>query len=156
MVYLYSKQNKRYNMAELERISGKVASKRKDGKGIKVGEEWFSAFNASELDHINWKDDVEFSFARNGRFNNLKGTVKLISAGGGSSSAPAKSGGYSGVGVRAGHAWNSALQTVLHVTDKDVDLDDIRAAVLQEAIEVYKCMERFTKLGEAGAFAPEE
>lgn len=137
----------------METLSGKVASKRKDGKGIKVGDEWFSAFNASELDHVNWKDEVEFKFARNGRFNNLKGTVTVLSSSGASPAPKASGGGYSGVGVRAGHAWNSALQTVLHVTDRDVALEDIRAAVLEEAIEVYKTMERFTKLGEAGAFA---
>jgi hypothetical protein len=98
-------------------ITGNVESMRRDRKGIKVGGEWYSAFNASQLDNVEWKDDIEFEYTEKGSYKNIKGDARKV---GGGSSAPAsafkssvKSSGYSSAGVEVGHAWNSAVQIVL-------------------------------------------
>lgn len=43
-------------------INGTVESKRRDGKGIKIGEYWYSVMFSSELDDINKGDTVEVEF----------------------------------------------------------------------------------------------
>ncbi len=53
-----------------------VAAKSRDGKKIKVGEEWFSAFSPSTLSEVNTGDFVSFDFYIKGDWKNIKGTVK--------------------------------------------------------------------------------
>ena len=98
-------------------ITGNVESMRRDRKGIKVGGEWYSAFNASQLDNVERKDDIEFEYTEKGSYKNIKGDARKAaggsSASSGASKSPAKSGGYNSAGVEVGHAWNSAVQIVL-------------------------------------------
>ncbi len=65
-------------------VSGVIESARKDGKGIKVDGEWYSAFTASQLGEARYKDEVEFKVKDNtkgGRtFHNIQGDVKIVGA----------------------------------------------------------------------------
>lgn len=99
----------------MEAVKGAVESKRRDGKGIKVEGEWYSVFSASDLSHVDWKDEVEFLYDQKGRYRNIKGKVTVVGKGGGASasggaSAPKRSVGYSNLGVELGHASNLAMR----------------------------------------------
>lgn len=99
----------------MEKISGMVESKSRKGNSIKVGDEWYSCFNASDLRHVNWKDTVEFMYVEKGQFKNIKGPVTLIEGSGGSSaSSGGRSAGrsHSNLGVELGHASNLAMKVM--------------------------------------------
>jgi len=97
-------------------VSGKVASKSRKGNSIKVGDDWYSTFAAKDLDHVNWKDEVEFIYDTKGKYKNIKGVVKVLSSGGDSGSSGGSGGksggssGYSNLGVEIGHASNLAMR----------------------------------------------
>ncbi|MGH9992864.1 MAG: hypothetical protein ACREBU_01560 [Nitrososphaera sp.] len=58
-------------------ITGEVEAKRKDGRGIKVGDGWYGVFSAEALSEVNKGDSVEFEYVLNPRgFNDIKGGVK--------------------------------------------------------------------------------
>jgi hypothetical protein len=138
------------------KVEGNVASKRKDGRGIKVGDDWFSVFNSTDLDHVAWKDDVSFEYIQKGDFKNIKGRVTVTSAGGTSSTGTKKATGYSQVGVQMGHAYNNAMALVLGCKDTTNDMDEVMAAVVEKTVEIYKTTERLRKLADDGAFDAEE
>lgn len=50
-------------------------------KGIKIGEEWFGAFKVAQISGASQGDEVEFEYEQKGEFNNIKGNVKVLSAG---------------------------------------------------------------------------
>ena len=62
-------------------VTGLVESKARNGKSIKVGGVWYSAFKKESLDGIEWKDTVSFMAEQKGEYNNVKGNVTKISAG---------------------------------------------------------------------------
>jgi hypothetical protein len=95
----------------MEVIEGAVQSKSRKGNSIKVNDEWYSTFDASDLDHVQWKDVVEFKWEAKGKYRNIKGAVRKVSSGGssgGGSKASAKP--WSNVGVEIGHASNLAMR----------------------------------------------
>lgn len=53
-----------------------VEAKSKDGKKIKIGEDWFSAFNASTLEGVERGDTVSFVYTLKGDWKNIKGSVR--------------------------------------------------------------------------------
>lgn len=138
-------------MAEYETIKGTVESKRKDGTAIKVNGEWYSAYKAIDLDHVNWKDEIEMDFVRKGRFLNVKGRPKVLSSGGGASgsSAPTARAGFSNAGVEVGHAWNSAVQIVLSTNDASSTEDIIQECAVVAA-RVYAVCSSLRSLAESG------
>lgn len=94
----------------METIKGVVETKSRKGNSIKVGDDWYSTFKSADLDHIEWKDEVEFVYVQKGDFKNIKGRVQKVSGGG---TATATSGGgkpYSNLGVELGHASNLAMR----------------------------------------------
>lgn len=103
----------------MEKVTGNVESKSRKGNAIKVGGEWYSTYAAADLNHIEWKDDVEFLYEMKGKYRNIKGAVTKV-AGGTPSSAPAsKGGGYSNLGVELGHASNLAMR-MMHDSEHPV------------------------------------
>lgn len=58
-----------------------------NGKGVKVGDKWYNAFSESTVKPLNKGDLVEFNCQVNGKWNNIKGAVKVLEkvSGGGSS-----------------------------------------------------------------------
>ena len=74
--------------------SGKVASKRRDGKGIKVGDEWYNG-SESMLSGVAWKGEVAFTYEKNGRNNTITSIDSFTAEGGGGtlSEAAAPAGG---------------------------------------------------------------
>lgn len=107
----------------MERVTGVVESKRRDGNAIRVNGEWYGTFKGKGLESVNWKDNVEFLFEKDksGRYNNIKGTVKVVSK------APAEatsahSGGrpiYSNLGVELGHASKLAWDLVIQLANRN-------------------------------------
>lgn len=98
----------------MDKVTGVVESKSRKGNGIKVEGEWYSTFSAADLNHIEWKDSVEFLYEQKGKYKNIKGKVEKTASGGGAPSGtrslPASGGGYSSVGVELGHAANLAMR----------------------------------------------
>lgn len=94
----------------MEKVTGVVESKSRKGNSIKVEGEWYSTYKSADLDHVNWKDTVEFLWEAKGEYRNIKGKVEKLSGG----SAPASSGAakpaYSNLGVEVGHASNLAMR----------------------------------------------
>ena len=66
------------------KVSGVIESSRKDGKGIKVNGEWYSAFRASQIGDARYKDEVSFDADDNEKggtvYHNIKGNVSVTSA----------------------------------------------------------------------------
>jgi hypothetical protein len=76
----------------VESISGVVESMARNRKAIKVDGEWYSAFNASQLGGVEWKDEVEFDYEEvikgGATFLNIKGEVAVLVDGGERDSEP--------------------------------------------------------------------
>jgi hypothetical protein len=116
---------------------GKVESKSRKGNSIKVNGEWYSTFKSDDLNHINWKDNVEFlwDYDKSGEYRNIKGVVTATA--GGDTGTPAK-GGYNPLGVEVGHAWNSAIQVALAKFDKKcLATDDFYKFVIEQTEKIY-------------------
>ena len=95
----------------MEIVKGNVASKSRKGNSIKVGDDWYSVYSAKDLEHVNWKDDVEFMYEQKGKYKNIKGDVTVTSKGGSSGgSKPSGGSGFSNTGVELGHASNLAMR----------------------------------------------
>lgn len=58
-----------------EQMTGVVEAVRKDRRGIKVGDDWYSAYNPSQLNDVEKGDSVKFDYTVKGNFNNIKGAV---------------------------------------------------------------------------------
>ena len=105
-------------MADREVIKGTVASKSRKGNSIKMEDgNWYGVYKAEDLNHVNWKDEVEFlwEFDKTGSYRNIKGKVKVLGAstGGSSVSSPApRGGGFNNLGVELGHASNLAMHSL--------------------------------------------
>lgn len=96
------------------RIDGTVESKSRKGNSIKVNGGWYSTFNASDLDHVNWKDQVSFDFVTKGKYNNISGKVEVTAkAPAASSSGGGGKGGDYTLGVELGHASKLAMDVML-------------------------------------------
>lgn len=74
-------------------VSGAIASKSRNGTGIKIGNDWYNG-TAAVLAAFNWKDNVvvEFDEGRTGK-GAITRNITSIEAMGGGSSAPAAAGG---------------------------------------------------------------
>lgn len=81
-----------------ESVTGQVQSKRKDGKGVKIDDAWYSSRNASYFASVNKGDSITLQFTRNNQWNNCDENIALVVG----QSAPSGGGGNGGNGVRAG------------------------------------------------------
>lgn len=73
---------------ETHTVSGVVEAKSRAGTGLKIGEDWFNAFHAKELEDVQAGDEVEFDYSvtnKGGKdFKNiLEGTLSVIAEGSG-------------------------------------------------------------------------
>lgn len=88
---------------ELYQQSGVIEAVARTQKSFKIGEDWFSVFNASDLNGAQAGDEVEFDYSINNRggkdFLNVEGSVTITSEGTAQRRAPApqrqRSGGQS-------------------------------------------------------------
>lgn len=118
------------------RIDGMVESKSRKGNSIKVNGEWYSTFNASDLDHVNWKDQVSFDFVSKGKYKNISGKVEVTAkAPAASSSGGGGKGGDYTLGVELGHASKLAMDVMLAET-----------AIKAGSEEFYKGFVRHTEI----------
>jgi hypothetical protein len=131
----------------MEKISGVVESKSRKGNSIKVGGEWYSCFNASDLNHVIWKDSVEFMYVQKGQYRNIKGKVEILAGGGGASSSGGggsrSAGGYSNLGVELGHASNLAMKVMeqmVTVSDIQVGSADYYTQFIEQTEKMYTIM----------------
>ncbi len=60
-----------------ESVTGVVKAVRKDGKGFMIGDDWYSAFRAAQLNGAQKGADVTFFFKKNGQWNNIEGDVTV-------------------------------------------------------------------------------
>lgn len=67
-------------MSILQDKEGVVQAVRKDRKGFQLEDEWYSAFNPSQIDGVEKGAKVSFKFKENGTFKNLSGKVTVISS----------------------------------------------------------------------------
>lgn len=81
-------------------MTGVVQSVRKDGKGFKINEVWYSGYTPDELNGARKGDTVTFSYTEKGQYKNLvkDSVVVTASGGGGGGSGSGGGGGYSGGG----------------------------------------------------------
>lgn len=94
----------------MDKVTGNVESKSRKGNSIKVGGDWYSTFKSQDLDHINWKDDVEFLYEQKGEYKNIKGKVTKTAGGGSVSNTSGGGKPFSNLGVELGHASNLAMR----------------------------------------------
>lgn len=78
---------------ELYQQSGVIEAVARTQKSFKIGEDWFSVFNASDLNGAQAGDEVEFDYSINNRggkdFLNVEGSVTITSEGTAQRRAPA-------------------------------------------------------------------
>ena len=93
-------------------IQGKVESKSRKGNSIKIDGDWYGCFSPADLNHVEWKDEVKFSWEAKGEYKNIKGPVVVTGADSGAGgSAPSASPVRNGnLGVELGHASNLAMR----------------------------------------------
>jgi hypothetical protein len=141
-------------MSELKTVSGVVASKSRKGNSIKVGDDWYSTFNASDLSHVNWKDTVSFSYVLKGEYRNIKGKVKITAT----DDSPKSKGGYSNLGVELGHASKLAMDMSTHkFAADDVGSPEFYKFWMNETQTIHKAMSALrTRMAEPKAEAKEE
>lgn len=126
----------------MEKVTGTIASKSRKGNSIKIGDDWYSTFSADDLNHVNWKDEVEFLYEQKGQYKNIKGKVQLV----GSGASPSKSGGgsgggYSSIGVELGHAANLAMRMMeQQAGDANVGSADYYKEFTEHTVNMYKVM----------------
>jgi hypothetical protein len=123
-----------------EVAKGLVESKSRKGNGIKLDGNWYTTFKSSDLDHVNWKDTVEFlwDYDKTSTYRNIKGTVKVTSAGSTAPSGASKGAGYNPIGVEVGHAWNSALKVVFARGKSEVGSDEFYKEVIEHTEKIYR------------------
>lgn len=116
----------------MNKVTGVVEAKAKNGRSFKVGDDWFSCYNADDLNDINKGDEVSFEYKENGNWKNVQGKPSKV---GGSQpaqqqpqQAPAKAAGKSfnggaNVGIEVGHAINNAV--AIAVAEGDTSIGNI-------------------------------
>ena len=121
-------------------IAGKVESKSRKGNSIKVDGNWYGVFAAADLDHVNWKDDVKFSYEVKGDYRNIKGPV-VTTAGG--ASAPSGGGKVvnGNLGVELGHASNLAMRMMEQAGTAPVGTTDYYKQFAEYTVDMYKVMQ---------------
>lgn len=76
----------------MAKIKGVIEALARNGKGIKIGEDWYGAFKAVQLNGAVEGSEVEFEYLSKDKggqtFNNIQGNVNVL----GKSEAPKKSG----------------------------------------------------------------
>lgn len=125
-------------------IEGVIEAVRKDGKGFKVGEAWYGAFNATELSHVSRGDTVRFEFTRRGEYNNIKGAVEKVAAVAASQSAAAASSGKS-FDVQAAIIRQNALTNAVNYS-----VGVLQSPEISDVIATAKQFEEYTS-GRLGA-----
>lgn len=134
-------------------ISGVVDSKRRDGKGIKIGDDWYSVMFASVLNEVNKGDFVEVEYTTKpsptgGDYRNIKSVKKSMAP----ASRPMTAGGapagtYSSAGSSAARTFpvgafspersiirqNSLGHAVKVLADLPIDEGDVFATAAEAA-----------------------
>lgn len=82
-------------MPKLENVV--VASKSRDGRSIKIDDQWYKAFNSSQLSDVEWKDTINLTYNTREKagvtYYNIQGAPEIIEkANGGGSPAPSSGG----------------------------------------------------------------
>lgn len=95
-----------------ESVTGQVQSKRKDGKGVKINDAWYSSRNASYFASVNKGDSITLQFTRNNQWNNCDENIAPVVG----QSAPS-GGGDNGGGGGGGYGSQFRLHAELIRTD---------------------------------------
>jgi hypothetical protein len=125
-------------------IQGKVESKSRKGNSIKVDGEWYGCFSPADLSHVEWKDEVKFSWEAKGEYKNIKGPVVVTGADSGAGgSAPSKSPTRNGnLGVELGHASNLAMRMMEQATVcPEAGSTDYYKKFAEFTVDMYKVMQ---------------
>lgn len=56
-----------------------VDAVKRDGKALKIGNDWYSAFKASQIGTVKAGDAVSFEYIEKGEWKNIKGSVSINS-----------------------------------------------------------------------------
>lgn len=65
-----------------DKMTGTITAKARTGKSIQLDDDnWYSAFNASQIGEVEKGDTVEFQYRVNGRYRNIQGNVTKSSGG---------------------------------------------------------------------------
>lgn len=139
----------------MQTMSGNVEAKSKKGNSIRLGDDWFGVFSASDLEHVNRGDDVVFNWeaSKCGNFKNIKGKVRISTGASPAGGAKPKSGGYSNTGVELGHASNLAMRMMeqtLVGSNLDIGSADYYRKFLRYTEEMYKLMKGVRAKVDAG------
>lgn len=138
-------------MAKYTKFSGVIEARARNGKGLKIGEDWYTAYKATQVpEGIQKGDTVEFEYEEatkgGATFRNIKGDVKLVSAG--ASDDVGRSSG-SGLGTRAsakggdgrgsidGDSFRRRSMKFFPVPSNDVDRPIIRQNSLTQANALF-------------------
>lgn len=135
------------------KMNGVVDSKRRDGKAIKVGEDWFSVMASSPvLDSINKGDHVEFVYTEKPSpsgvpYRNIKGSVTKVMP---PATVPVTGAGVMGKTATAGYAGRTFPVPAL-APERSI----IRQNSLGHAVEIVTQMAAFGNCDEAAERAIE-
>ncbi|MGH8654963.1 MAG: hypothetical protein ACREYE_23605 [Gammaproteobacteria bacterium] len=65
-----------------EKVTGTVAAIRRDGRGFKVGEDWYGVYNPAEIEGLQRGSEVSFEYTTSARgFNDVRGPVVVTPRG---------------------------------------------------------------------------
>lgn len=127
-----------------DQMTGVVEAVRRDGKGFKIGEDWYSSFNP--ISGVNRGDEVSFNYARKGQYLNIKGKVTVVGAGSTNASRPQASNKPNtfNLGVELGHASNLAMrmmeQRLKSGDPVDVGSKEYYEVFMKDTDTIYKVM----------------
>jgi len=123
-------------------IQGKVESKSRKGNSIKIDGDWYGTFSPADLSHVEWKDEVKFSWEPKGEYKNIKGPVVVTGADSGAGSSPSSSPTRNGnLGVELGHASNLAMRMMEQASSPTVGSTEYYRMFAEFTEDMYKVMQ---------------
>lgn len=142
-----SQQRKR----KMSKVSGTISAVSRNGKGICIGDTWYNAYKAAQINGASKGDAVEFQVKEVEKggttFRNIEGDVRVVGSGNGGSSARNSSAGGGSRGNGSGG--DSDKMTKEEWAKKD------RMIVRQNALTQANALFR-TMVGDSGQEGPAE
>ena len=92
----------------MDTMTGVVSAVKRDGKALCIDETWYSSWDP--ISGVNKGDNVMFNYQQKGRYNNIKGKVRVTGSSPSAGSPQRATSNNYNLGVELGHASNLAMR----------------------------------------------